>query len=674
MTPPETASPVPAARMAAAALALIAIAAAAFSALCQSLPRGGPPQIAGYERWLPETSALAETLPVQDGGRVKPLSAQAGFTLYALHGSRTLRIKDALGGRLSLSPTEWLLDTLFRPDLAILQPVFRVDNSEVIATLGLPTGHKRDRYSFADIRPGLAKLEELALAYSRIPDEQREPLHNQTLEFYQNVELYHMLLHAFDFARDGMVISPEAGIPSLPVSEALAMAPQTLAALKASRAAGQAPDPGALTFYNLVLDVARAATRGPHLFPPARAEEKEWDSGGTAMLEILQGVSGGDSPSLDDIRAVEECCAALEAGPSAFQRKFAALHERLAARSDGREDARRVGLEAFYHRMDWFFKALVLFSLGCLSSLAMWFAARRPAGGILARATLALSAAGFLICLLAIVQRIFIMGRSPIGNLYDTIIFIAMMATGLALLVELFFRRRLALGLAPFAGAALVFLSRRFEIGDAKDHLDPLVAVLSSNFWLTMHVITIAVGYAGGLLAALFSTIYILMRGLRLDGGDGELRRGLSTATYAMVSFCLFFSLLGTILGGVWANESWGRFWGWDPKENGALLIVIWTLVILHARLAGYIKEWGLHLATAFLACIVAFSWWHVNFLNVGLHNYGFTAGQSTVWTFYAGMAAIILFGVISKIIESQDAPTMHLIRGEKEHPEQPSP
>jgi ABC-type transport system involved in cytochrome c biogenesis permease subunit len=227
------------------------------------------------------------------------------------------------------------------------------------------------------------------------------------------------------------------------------------------------------------------------------------------------------------------------------------------------------------------------------------------------------------------------------------------------LVVELFFRRRLALGLAPVLGFALVMLSRRFEIGDAKDHLDPLVAVLASNFWLTVHVITIVIGYAGGLLAALFSTIYILMRGLRLDGRDPELRRGLTVATYAMVCFCLFFSLLGTILGGIWANDSWGRFWGWDPKENGALLIVLWTLVILHARLGGFIREWGVHFATAFLACVVAFSWWHVNFLNVGLHNYGFTAGQSTVWTFYGGMAAIIVFGIIAKIIESADPPTL---------------
>ena len=100
------------------------------------------------------------------------------------------------------------------------------------------------------------------------------------------------------------------------------------------------------------------------------------------------------------------------------------------------------------------------------------------------------------------------------------------------------------------------------------------------------------------------------------------------------------------------------------PGIAGALLIVLWTLAILHARLGGYLREWGLHFASIFTAIVVTFSWWHVNFLNVGLHNYGFTAGQSTVWTFYGGMAAIIVFGIIAKIIESADAPTLET--GEK--------
>lgn len=658
MNPPSPSS-VPVSRVVAAVLVLAAMAGIAFTALYQSAPRGGPRQVAGYEPWRPEIAALAESLPVQDGGRVKPLAARASFTLYALHGSRSLRITDALGKRRSLSPAEWLMDTLFRPELAVHQPVFRVDNGAVIEALGLPVQHKRDRYSFADISPGLGKLEELARAYNALPAEQREPLQNQIMDFYQNVVSYHSLLRYLDFARDGIVISNDGTQPPLPLSQAMAMAPQTLGELKAARAEGREPNPGALTLYNLVFEIAREASRGLRVLPPAAADAKDWNSFGDAIAETLNGEAAPNATHLADIRMLEETCAALKAGQDAFLGKFSTMHADLSRRAAARSETRWIGLETFYHRMDWFYKALLVFSLGVLTSLGMWLAGSRPAGRWLARATLALTVAGFLIATFAIGQRILIMGRSPIGNLYDTIIFISAVATGLALVVEVFFPRRLALGLAPVLGASLVFLSRRFEIGDAKDHLDPLMAVLVSNFWLTVHVITIVIGYAAGLLAALFSSVYILMRGLKLDGGDSGLRRGLTMVTYGMVCFCLFFSLLGTILGGIWANDSWGRFWGWDPKENGALLIVIWALVILHARLGGFINEWGLHLATAFLACIVAFSWWHVNFLNVGLHNYGFTSGQGVVWTFYAGMAAIIVFGVIAKFITDRDRPTL---------------
>jgi ABC-type transport system involved in cytochrome c biogenesis permease subunit len=123
-----------------------------------------------------------------------------------------------------------------------------------------------------------------------------------------------------------------------------------------------------------------------------------------------------------------------------------------------------------------------------------------------------------------------------------------------------------------------------------------------------------------------------------------------------MLCLTLFLSLVGTVLGGIWANYSWGRFWGWDPKENGALLIVLWTLAILHARLGGYLREWGLHLAAIFTAIVVTFSWWHVNFLGVGLHNYGFTAGKNTIWMFYGCMTLVLMFGFMAMLLEKERA------------------
>lgn len=146
------------------------------------------------------------------------------------------------------------------------------------------------------------------------------------------------------------------------------------------------------------------------------------------------------------------------------------------------------------------------------------------------------------------------------------------------------------------------------------------------------------------------------MRGLNLDGNNKGLRRALTKAVYGCICLTVFLSLVGTVLGGIWANYSWGRFWGWDPKENGALMIVLWTLAILHARLGGIIKEWGLHICSVLTACVVAFSWWHVNFLGIGLHNYGFTADKKfMIFIYYGAMLVFVGIALIAMLVEWVD-------------------
>ncbi|MGH8017311.1 MAG: cytochrome c biogenesis protein, partial [Opitutaceae bacterium] len=93
---------------------------------------------------------------------------------------------------------------------------------------------------------------------------------------------------------------------------------------------------------------------------------------------------------------------------------------------------------------------------------------------------------------------------------------------------------------------------------------------------------------------------------------------------YGIVCFATFFSFVGTVLGGIWADQSWGRFWGWDPKENGAALIVLWNAIILHARWGGYIRQRGLMVMAVFGNVVTAWSWFGTNMLGIGLHSYGF--------------------------------------------------
>ena len=219
-------------------------------------------------------------------------------------------------------------------------------------------------------------------------------------------------------------------------------------------------------------------------------------------------------------------------------------------------------------------------------------------------------------------------------------------------------RRKLALGLAPFIGFFLLVLSWIYEREEGIDNLEPLIAVLRSNFWLTVHVPTITFGYAAGLAAWLFGAVSIFVRMLGLDKDDLSLRKLISRMTYGSVCFTLLLSLIGTVTGGIWANDSWGRFWGWDPKENGALMIVLWTLFILHARLGGIIKEWGLHLAAVITGPIVVFSWWHVNLLGVGLHSYGFSDSKANaVNLFYLVNAILFLVGLITAAVTKSKKP-----------------
>ena len=642
-------------RKLAAALVLAGLAAVFYNLVSVTRPPPGELRtIKDYSPWSAASIAVAETLPVQDGGRVKPLATYAGFNMLAIFGSRSMTVAGNDGKAQTLTPTAWLLDTLFRPQFAIQHPTFRVDNSAVLEAVGVKPRGKRDRYSYAELEPGLEKLIELADGYESIDPKHRDALQQQILDLAYNVRDFQSLLGQFAFARSGVAIGSGDDPQRLNVSTVMDKAPKIRDDLAAARRDGKAGRGPAEYLSQEAAQAASLAMRGMNIFPPAEASDRSWQNSGQRIMGVLNGVTSTPGPAIQDIMALEQSVRALDTGDATFLKEFTSLRDDLAQRAAARGEGRHLALEASYNRADWFFNAFLLFFAGALCAVAMWMLGAGRPGRILAGITLGWTLSGLLLCVIAIVERCLIMQRAPVGNLYDTIIFISAACVLLALVIEGITRRRFALGLAPILGTLLVFLSRRYEMGDPKDHLDPLVAVLSSNFWLTIHVITITLGYAAGLLCALLSTLYILMRGLRLDRADGELRRALTLAVYGMVCLTLFLSLVGTVLGGIWANDSWGRFWGWDPKENGALLIVIWTLVILHARLGGFIKEWGLHVASVFTACIVVFSWWHVNFLGVGLHNYGFTASKDVLWTFYLVMLGLMIFGGTAKLLESR--------------------
>jgi ABC-type transport system involved in cytochrome c biogenesis permease subunit len=174
--------------------------------------------------------------------------------------------------------------------------------------------------------------------------------------------------------------------------------------------------------------------------------------------------------------------------------------------------------------------------------------------------------------------------------------------------------------------------------------MEMMRAVLDSNFWLTTHVITITLGYSAAFVAGFLGIVYVL-RGLFTRGLDPESRAALTRMVYGTICFATLFSFIGTVLGGIWADQSWGRFWGWDPKENGALIIVLWNALILHSRWGRLVAERGLMNLAIFGNIITSFSWFGVNMLGVGLHSYGFM-DQAFQWLMLFVASQLLLIGL----------------------------
>jgi len=259
---------------------------------------------------------------------------------------------------------------------------------------------------------------------------------------------------------------------------------------------------------------------------------------------------------------------------------------------------------------------------------------------------------GFALHALAITLRIFILERAPVSNLYETFVFVAFVTALLGLILKFITKEKeISTFLGSLSAFALLLIASKF-VTDG-DSMKVLIAVLDSNFWLSTHVIAEMIGYAGVSLAGLIGHVYLIkylirQRHLSLNetiAADDPYHdfmvsvqshhtlvseidlKFLNKIILGMIGFGLCFTFLGTMLGGIWADQSWGRFWGWDPKENGALLIILWTAITLHARLAGYIKDFGVAIFAIIGTMVVMLSWFGVNLLGVGLHSYGFTEG-----------------------------------------------
>lgn len=543
-------------------------------------------EAAPHGRYSERAIELAGSLCVQDGGRIKPLSTLADVTLLAISGRQSY--VDAAGIR--RSSVEFLLDLLYFPATAAEAKVFLVNDSAVIRALELDVGDhkKRDRYSFHELEPALAKLFALAHEYDSIDAKRRNSVQGEVVLLAERVDRFLRLNR----------------------QETLALVP---------------PEPNA-----------------------TGAAAERWLSPAEAFA-LAKSVDDVQEPRRSLFTALD-ALAAARGEPARFTARLSEVARAQAAFPAVGAARAKVDLERRYYALAPLHWSLSAFGLAFVCAALGWLS---PKGRWLHRASLFLCASGSVALVAAIVLRCMIRGRPPVSTLYETVLFVTAVGVILALVLEWFDRQRVAAAVAAFAGMVGLFIANGYERLDAKDTMPSLVAVLDTNFWLATHVTAIVIGYSAGLLAALLGSVYIVLKCVASRRVAAERFAALSRMVYGVLCFGLIFATVGTILGGIWANESWGRFWGWDPKENGALLIVISQLAILHGRLGGYLREFGLAIAAAAAGAVVAFSWWGVNLLGVGLHSYGFTSGiQNALNAYYGLQAALVLAGMAAWLRE----------------------
>jgi ABC-type transport system involved in cytochrome c biogenesis permease subunit len=405
----------------------------------------------------------------------------------------------------------------------------------------------------------------------------------------------------------------------------------------------QKPDANRSVFEKQLLELNNNAMRfeeisylkAMKLLPPDEiSKTDEWSS----PLEFI--VNGrSPEPHQDAIlNALQQYLAGRLAGQEASMQSAMANYKAALLMVPGELfDITVLKKETWMNRVNLFYTSVGLYLFAFILLGLSWMI--QPL--LLKRASYALLILGFLFHAYGIYLRMHIMGRPPVSTLYESVIFVAFIVILFAIILEYFRRDGLGIFVGTVSGSIFHYIG--FSYASDGDTLGMLVAVLNSNFWLATHVTTITMGYGASLVAGFIGHLY-LVQAIRQPENKSSLK-SIFNNLFGITLIALFFTLFGTILGGIWADQSWGRFWGWDPKENGALLIVLWQLMMVHMRLSGLAKPAEFALGMALNNIIVALAWFGVNLLQVGLHSYGFDDGVAKNLFIFIALELIIGFG-----------------------------
>ena len=555
--------------------------------------------------WLPQKPAADDVdlasfgrIPVLVGGRIKPLDTVARNSLLIIHGKETVRSTDEK----IINGTRWLADVFFHAHVADEYPVFVIQNAEVLGLFGWEQS-ERKYFSFAELSPFLKQIDEQGEQSDKLQSVQRSAYQNAIFNLRNALVLYQRLKNsvqpegAENFASE--LASFESALPSA-------------ARAARQRETGESFDQAQLdAVTQLIPQYQKLAEMAYVLVVPLPQPQGEWHSMGETLVESI--AKGKIDPVAKMYAQIGD--AYRVNNRSLFNQQVGLVNGALAKEQPGA--TKRASFEFLFNQVDPFTHSMTLYVLAFLLACGSWLGWNRP----LNRSAFYLLLLALAVHTFGLVSRMYLQERPPVTNLYSSAIFIGWGAVIVSLILERIFRD--GIGAACAGAIGFITLIIAHHLAGSGDTLEMLQAVLDTNIWLATHVVAITTGYSAMFLAGMLAIIYIV-RGVFTRSLKTETADSLTRMTYGVVCFATLFSFVGTVLGGIWADQSWGRFWGWDPKENGAVLIVLWCAIILHARWGGFIRQRGLMIMAIFGNVVTSFSWFGVNMLGVGLHSYGF--------------------------------------------------
>jgi len=550
-------------------------------------------------------------LPVTANGRVVPMDSLARNSLLQLREKQTINLEPWKAWNehpVILPATEWLANVMMNAPVADEWPVFRVDNPDLISLMKLPERNVAKNsdgkhYSWNQITPAFDALDTENLRVQKIEPSARTAYENAVAKMHDRLAIYAALKNAVQPA--------DAQDWPRELADYERLIPAGVVAVTAQQSHRKFDQQTFDAFTSFLQRFEFMANLQPPLVLPPNGST-EWRRTGAALLDAARGKPV--DRAIHDYAAM----AAAFAGdkPGDFNSALKDLRASLSPTVSSALTKTRA--EVFFNQMQPFYHAMVIYVLAGLLAILSWFNLSET----LRRSSVWLISFALLIHTAGLIFRMVLEGRPPVTNLYSSAIFIGWGAGILGLVLEQIYKN--GIGAAVSSGMGFITLIIAHNLALEGDTMEMMRAVLDTNFWLATHVVVVTLGYASTYVAGFLAMIYII-RGAFTKTLDAATGKSLARMVYGIVCFATLFSFVGTVLGGIWADQSWGRFWGWDPKENGALIIVLWNALILHLRWGGIIRERGLIGCAIGGNIVTSWSWFGVNMLGIGLHSYGFT-------------------------------------------------